>query len=245
MTVVLEGVSAKPTWRYLDDAPPVRLPSRKRRLGAVLTYMAATAGVGAAIFWPSGDQTLAISEFKIPNRSFTALPAPGATPHPNPSSVPEASRLAAAVNRPLHALPKQSRQYSRPASSAVQTTTVAVVTPDTPGAQAQVKTPVPESPTMQPPPTGSTDSVPTESQTTPKPTAANQTRNPHRPQSRDTNRAGDLNHRLDSDPSNSETTKPATNSTPESNSTPTPDSPPKTASESAPASPPTVTENQG
>lgn len=245
MTAVLETASARPTWRYLDDAPPVSSPSRKRRLGAVLAYLAATTGVGAAIFWPSNDQALAFSEFKIPPSPFTASAAAGLAPQPNPSSAPGTNRLATAANRPLRSQPKQSRQYLRPASSASRPATVAVVTPDTPHEQEQEPTWVPESYTSRSTPPASTNSRPSESETTPKSTTPNQTETQQRPQSRDTNSGGDLNHPVDGDSSNSGTTQPSTKSAPQPDSTPAPASAPKTASDSAPAAPPTVTDNPG
>jgi hypothetical protein len=244
MTAVPERASARPTWRYLDDAPPVSSPSRKRRLGAVLAYLAATTGVGAAIFWPSNDQALAFSEFKIPASPFTALPTAGPAPQPNPASAPETNRVAAAKNQPLRSQPKQSRQYLRLASSAGRPATVAVVTPDTPHAQVQEPTWVPESHDRRSTPRASTTARTTESQTIPKSTTPNQTET-QRPESRDTNSDGDLNHTVGSAPSNRGTTKPSTISTPQPDSAPPPDSAPKTASDSAPALPPSVTDNPG
>lgn len=238
MTAVLERASARPTWRYLDDAPPVSSPSRKRRLGAVLAYLAATAGVGAAIFWPTDGQALAFSEFKIPPSPFTASAAAGPAPEPDTSSAPKTNRLAAAVDRPARSQLKQPRQYLRPAGSIGRPTTVAVVTPDTPHTPVQVPTRVPESDTSRPTPPASTTPRPTESHTAP-----NQTETRQRPRSRDSNPHRDLNHTFDS--SSSEITKPSTSSTPQPDSTPTPDSTPKTATDSAPASPPIVTNNPG
>jgi hypothetical protein len=244
MTAVLETASARPTWRYLDDAPPVSSPSRKRTLGAVLAYLAATTGVGAAIFWPSNDQALAFSEFKIPPSPFTTSTAARPAPQPNPSSAPGTNRLATVANQPLRSQPKQSSKYLRPASSASGPATVAVMTPDTPHEQVQA-TWIPESHTRRSTPPASTNSRPSESQTTPKSTTPNQTETQQRPQSRDTNSDGDLNHPVDSDPSNSGTTKPSTNSAPQPDSAPAPASAPKKASDSAPAAPPTVTDNPG
>jgi hypothetical protein len=237
MTAVLERASARPTWRYLDDAPPVSSPSRKRRLGAVLTYLAATAGVGVAIFWPTDGQALVFSEFKIPPSPFTASAAAGPAPEPNTSPAPKANRLAVAADRPLRSQLKQSRQYLRPAGSVGAPTTVAVVRPDTPHTQVRVPTWVPESDTSRPTPPRTT-SRPTESQTAP-----NQIETRQRPRSRDTNPGRDLNHPFDTN--NSEATKPSTSSTPQPDSTPTPDSTPKTATDSAPASPPNATDNPG
>ncbi len=96
MTAVQEAISAKPTWRYRDDAPPVRPPSRKRKLGAVLAYLVGTAGVGAAIFWPGEDQALAFSAFKIPPIPFAALITVAAAPEGR-LPLTDSNRLAVAM----------------------------------------------------------------------------------------------------------------------------------------------------
>jgi len=236
MTAVLEMASARPTWRYRDDAPPVNSPSRKRRLGAALAYLAVTTGVGAAIFWPSNDQALAISEFKIPPSPFTASVASGTAPQPSPASVPEPNRLVAASNRPLRSVPNQSKQYLRPASSTGRPTTVAVVTPGTPPSQGWV----PESHARRSTTPASATSRPTESQTTP-----DQTETRQRPWSRGSNPDADPNHPFDGGPSNSGTTKPTATSTPRPDSTPTPDIAPKTPSDNLPASSPNAADNAG
>lgn len=190
MTAALEKVSAKPTWRYLDDAPPVSSPSRKRRLGAVLAYLAATAGVGAAIFWPHDNQALAFSEFKIPPSPFSASPAAAVASQSNPASIPKISQPAAA-NQPPRSLRTRSGQSPQPSSSITQ--------PATSPARAQAW--VPESRTAPP---ASITSPPTESQTAPQSPARHQAGARHRYWTRDTNPEGDFNHSSDSGPQSSD-----------------------------------------
>jgi hypothetical protein len=147
MTAAQATMSAKPTWRYKDDLPPVSPPSRKRRLGAVLAYLVGTAGVGSAIFWPQGNQTLAFSAFTIPPNPFTATVA-AIPPQPGPPPVTTSKQPTVATKRApskpnARLRPAQSTQNPRPVSSASQSTPVAVVTPNPTNAQQSPTTWVP------------------------------------------------------------------------------------------------------
>jgi hypothetical protein len=235
MTAVQEMSATKPAWRYLDDAPPVRPPSRKRRLGAVLAYLVATTGLGVAIFWPRADQELTLREFKIPPSPFTALMVAAAAPQPSPTSAPNSNRPAATASR----LPTHSRPRPGLASSAGWLATVAVVAPDTSRAPTQVPTWVPEPQPPQQAPARTGTPPPAESQTASYP---KETR--YRPRSDYTNSGGDREHRLNSDSSNSETAT-QSNSTPQPNLTPQPEAAARTTSDTNPASSSSATGDQG
>jgi hypothetical protein len=145
MTAVQATISTKPTWRYWDDAPPVRPPSHKRRLGAVLAYLIGTAGVGAAIFWPKGDQGLTLSTFDIPPSPFSATAA-AALPQPSTPALSNTRQPIIAVRPALpkpavKLLPHLPAPAPRLVSSASQVP--AVVTPDAPAAQKGATTPEP------------------------------------------------------------------------------------------------------
>ncbi len=235
MPAVQEGISVKPRWRYRDDAPPVRPPSRKRKLGAVLVYLVGTAGVGAAIFWPSEDQALAFSAFKIPPSPFTALITAVAAPEPGLPQ-PNSNRLAVSINRSTSpAVNLLHRQNSGQVSTASQSTTVPVVEPNPARAQTHVPPPIAEPHPVQQTATWATTSEPTESQTTPNRTEPDQRATRHKPRSHDANPDGHLEHRTKGHSGNRETAKPPPNSAPHQDPTPPSDSAPGTTSDSASA----------
>ncbi len=236
MTAALEPTIKAP-WRYRDNAPPMRPPSLKRKLGAVLVYLVGTAGVGAAILWPGDDQSLTVGAFKIPASPFTALAA-AAAPEPGPPPAPTSNQLAAVTPRALPKpaaglLTRQTAHDSAPQSSAVQPARAAVVTPDT-RAQARDVPQVAEPQPTPPAPAEATTATPPGSQTTPNPTtpdptAPDQPAARHRPQRPDTNPDGGREHQSKNHARNTETADPPPNAAPQPD--PAPGSTPKTGSD--------------
>lgn len=217
MTAAQVTISAQPTWRYWDDTPPVRPPSRKRKLGAILAYAIGTAGVGAAIFWPRADQALAFSSFKIPPSPFAATAA-AAPPQPSTPAVPTSKQPTVATRRALpnptaRLLPRQSTEVARSVIPVSQSS--AVVTPN-PSITQQPVTTAPQ-PAVTPP-------------------ASNQ------PTTQNTWR--DHKHRIRSHSRDSVATQSQPSSAPQTSSAPTTDSTPQTTSGSAEASPPSTAQSE-
>jgi hypothetical protein len=218
MTAAQITISAQPTWRYWDDAPPVRPPSRKRRLGAILAYAIGTAGVGAAIFWPRADQALAFSSFKIPPSPFAATAA-AAPPQPSSPAAPTSKQPTVATSRALpnptaRLLPHQSTQGAPSMIPVSQSS--AVATPNPSIAQQPVTT------APQPATTPPASNQPT-------------TQSPWR----------DHKHRIRSHSRDSAATQSQPSSTPQTSSAPTTDSTPPTTSGAALASAPSTAQSEG
>ncbi len=143
-----EGASAASKWRYNDDAPPVRPPSKKRILGALLVYMALVVGVAAMILWPTSSQVMAFSDFKIPPNPFQALVA--AAPPSVPQLLPASSAPVVAVKgKPANTNATMSTESPRQVSKTVTAPApipVPVVAPDS---RVMSSEPVPTKPSTQ------------------------------------------------------------------------------------------------
>lgn len=217
MTAAQVTISAQPTWRYWDDAPPVRPPSRKRRLGAVLAYAIGTAGVGAAIFWPRADQALAFNSFNIPPSPFTATPA-ALAPQPSSAAAPTGKRPTVATSRALPNPTVRLIRQSTPGSPSVSSI-------------SQSDAMVPLNPSIAPQP------ATTEPQPIASPPAPNQQATQDRWQNH--------KHRIRSHFHGSAVPQTRPTSTTQTSSAPTSDSAPRTASGTTEASAPSATRSAG